>query len=214
MSEATYKLHYFNLRARGELSRLIFAYANKHFEDVRYSAPNFGITEGKDLATVKASGLLPFGQVPVLEVTTGGKTHVISQSHAIERYLAREFGLYGSSNLEAARIDEILEALVDVGNSFAQQVWTKPREEQAEALKKFVSETLPKTATVIDKFAGEHSDSAFCCGKTLTLADLALFHTGNMLHTDWKDFPNIHKSYEAVGKALEKYLAARPNSPF
>ncbi len=31
----TYKLHYFNLRARAELVRLIFAYANVDYEDIR-----------------------------------------------------------------------------------------------------------------------------------------------------------------------------------
>ena len=31
-----YKLHYFNLRGRGEICRLIFAYANVPYEDCRY----------------------------------------------------------------------------------------------------------------------------------------------------------------------------------
>ena len=38
MSE--YKLHYFNIRGKGELIRLIFAAAGEEYEDIRYKARN------------------------------------------------------------------------------------------------------------------------------------------------------------------------------
>eukprot|EP01120_Amphizonella_sp_Union-15-10_P008292 TRINITY_DN295_c0_g1_i1.p1 TRINITY_DN295_c0_g1~~TRINITY_DN295_c0_g1_i1.p1 ORF type:complete len:215 (+),score=42.55 TRINITY_DN295_c0_g1_i1:86-730(+) len=214
MSEATYKLHYFNVRARAEVARLLFALANKQYEDVRYALPRFGVTEGKDFTPLKESGILPFGQVPVLEVTKGDKTQVISQSHAIERFLAREFGLYGSSNLEAARIDEINEGAVDLWNSYAQQVFMKPQEEQPEALKKFLAETFPKFAAVYEKFKNENPESHFFVGKSITYADLMVFHVGQGIKAEWKDFPNVHKVTEAVAKTLEKYLSNRPPSNF
>ena len=53
---------------------------------------------------------LPFGQLPVLEVD--GVT--ISQSMAIARYLANEFGLAGNSNLTKAQIDEVVDVVNDV----------------------------------------------------------------------------------------------------
>ena len=33
----SYKLHYFNMRARAELARLVFAYAGVDYDDVRVS---------------------------------------------------------------------------------------------------------------------------------------------------------------------------------
>ena len=42
-----YKLHYFNLRGRAELARLIFAQAGVEFEDVRF--------ERSEWPTLKAS---------------------------------------------------------------------------------------------------------------------------------------------------------------
>ena len=44
-----YKLYYFNVRGRGELSRLILHYAGVPFEDFRF--------EGKDWPAIKPSNL-------------------------------------------------------------------------------------------------------------------------------------------------------------
>jgi glutathione S-transferase len=55
----------------------------------------------------------PFGKVPVLEID-GKQAH---QSAAICRYLAKQFGLAGSSDWEALEID----ALVDTFTDFRQR---------------------------------------------------------------------------------------------
>lgn len=63
----------------------------------------------------------PFGKVPVLEID-GVQTH---QSVAICRYLAKQFGLNGSNDLEALEID----AIVDTFGDFRQR---KPHNYQLE----------------------------------------------------------------------------------
>jgi hypothetical protein len=68
-----YKLNYFNLRARGELIRLIFAAAGQEFEDHRI--------EREDWPKLKSTA--PFGQLPFLEVKDGANSFVLSQSVAI-----------------------------------------------------------------------------------------------------------------------------------
>jgi len=49
----------------------------------------------------------PYGQIPLLEVDG----EVISESVAIARYCAREFGLAGKTTFESAQADEIVDAV-------------------------------------------------------------------------------------------------------
>ncbi|XP_035671118.1 hematopoietic prostaglandin D synthase-like [Branchiostoma floridae] len=86
-----YKLTYFDLRARGELTRLIFAAAGVQYEDYRIDRPSWAKLKEKT----------PMGQMPLLEVD--GK--VMCQSGAIARYIARETGLGGKSSWEEAQVD-------------------------------------------------------------------------------------------------------------
>ncbi|XP_052255036.1 probable glutathione S-transferase 5 isoform X2 [Dreissena polymorpha] len=77
MPMASYKLHYFDVRGRAELSRYLFLAAGRDFEDNRIPQDGW--------SNVKPT--LVYGQVPVLEVD--GKQ--LAQSNAIARFLAREF---------------------------------------------------------------------------------------------------------------------------
>ncbi|XP_072351100.1 hematopoietic prostaglandin D synthase-like, partial [Scyliorhinus torazame] len=61
---------------------------------------------------------LIFKQIPVLNVDN----IIINQSSAIARYLARETGLAGKSNLEQARVDAIVDTINDFMNMFP---WTE-----------------------------------------------------------------------------------------
>ena len=54
--------------------------------------------------------LFPLGKMPILEVDS----QIIPQSFAINRYLAHEFGFYGNSNVERAKIDQIVETISEV----------------------------------------------------------------------------------------------------
>ena len=61
---------------------------------------------------------MPFGQLPALECD--GK--VISQSLAIARFLARENGLAGKDNWEAAEADMIADCINDMFTSKRDQI--------------------------------------------------------------------------------------------
>ena len=58
----------------------------------------------------KEKPLTPWGTVPVL--TYEGQT--IGQSVAASRFLAREFGFAGKTNMEAAVADELVDVIVDL----------------------------------------------------------------------------------------------------
>ena len=94
-----YRLTYFDIRLFAETSRVLFKIADIPFEDVRYP---IALVDGKpvrpEFDVAKAAGLFPFGQIPMLEVD-GVK---LVQSRAIERYIAREAGLFGSNIVEVS----------------------------------------------------------------------------------------------------------------
>merc|ERR1712002_101933 len=96
------ELSYFAFRGRGEITRLIFAAAKKHFVDNRINESEWD--------NIKPTLDLPFGGLPVLNVS--GK--VFGQGIAIANYVARENGLYGGSNLEMLMIDQLSLAREDM----------------------------------------------------------------------------------------------------
>ena len=69
------KLHYFDLMARAEPVRMMLTRAGVEFEDCRYT--------GEAWVAFKASGVLEFGQMPMLEID-GAK---LTQSKAICDYV-------------------------------------------------------------------------------------------------------------------------------
>ena len=68
----------------------------------------------------------PLKQMPTLEVD--GK--VICQSAAIYRYLANEFNLYGSSNVDHALVDQICETLSEILTEILKIVFSKDSPEE------------------------------------------------------------------------------------
>ena len=75
------KLHYFNGRGRAETTRWMLAVNQIAFENVSVETP-------EALAALRATGKLPFDQMPLLEVDGLN----LSQSSAMIRYLARRGG--------------------------------------------------------------------------------------------------------------------------
>jgi len=101
----TYKLTYFDGRGVAEVGRLVFAAAGVAFEDHRIPYEE----DRHSWLVVKKDYY--FEKIP--ELTVNGKEHV-PQSKAIERFLARRFGLYGSNEYEAALIDGYGEQIRDI----------------------------------------------------------------------------------------------------
>ena len=84
------KLTYFNLRGRGELPRLLLAYARVPYEDERIAVP---WVDPKPWTDLKPS--TPFSQLPIM-LWDGEE---IAQCLGVARFLAKEFGLAGKGNI-------------------------------------------------------------------------------------------------------------------
>lgn len=74
----SYKLTYFNNKARAELIRYIFALADVKYEDFRIEYSTW------DKVKPDIEKILPFGQVPILEVKEdSGEAYTVAQSRTI-----------------------------------------------------------------------------------------------------------------------------------
>lgn len=98
----TAKLTYFASRGRAETTRWMLAACGIPFENV-------GLSEPEQMEALRATGKLPFDQLPLLELD--GQRY--SQTSAMIRILARRGDLYGDGDAERALIDMIAGVTAD-----------------------------------------------------------------------------------------------------
>ena len=204
---AQYKLVYFNLKGRGEVTRILFELANQKYEDYR--------AEFSEWPTLKPKQI--FGQLPVLEITENGKTFTLAQSHSIERYLANEFGLDGKSKQEKLECDMLAEQIRDFVDALI-NLYRKPSgEDKKNEIEKFFADTergFPAKFLPIQNHLAANKDG-FLVGNSLTYADVLLVSSLDWLFTKrdstLSQYPLIrqheHKmlSLPIIGDHLKKY---------
>uniref|UniRef100_A0A914CGS1 glutathione transferase n=1 Tax=Acrobeloides nanus TaxID=290746 RepID=A0A914CGS1_9BILA len=186
-----YKLSYFDARGIGEPARLILHYANVPFEDDRIKQ--------EDWPSRKAT--FQYGVVPVLEVD--GKT--ISQSFAIYRYLARQFGLTGKDNFEAAQIDAVADFHKDVYSELASYLYTKLGYRQGDPapFKQAFLESADKLFPTYVKLLKE-SGSGFFAKSGVSWAD---FLIANYLLSIRNNEPEVLKKHQDLEEFVDRVHA-------
>uniref|UniRef100_A0A914QC33 glutathione transferase n=1 Tax=Panagrolaimus davidi TaxID=227884 RepID=A0A914QC33_9BILA len=99
------KIFYFDARGLAEPSRLILHFANIEFEDIRINNEEWPAIK----STTKT------GKIPYLEFDG----HLIVESYAMHRFLARKYGLAGKDEFEQAKVDGIADIAKDFYKSVA-----------------------------------------------------------------------------------------------
>ena len=229
-------LTYFNGRGLAETSRILFAAAGVDFEDCRYPITVLDWAtykmEREEFDQDKANGKLwqSLDKLPFLEVDG----EVISQSKAIELFLAVKFDMMGSTSLEAAKIDSLCEWVRDFKDMY-QKVRTAPVDEKEEAKTKFFSETLPERLVAFNKiiaisasneesvFNFTGSEQLYAVGNKLSLADIVIYA---FLVEFFDDKELAQKAYVSCDKlkavvntvsnieGIKNWLETRPQTPF
>ena len=159
-----FKLYYFDIDGgAGEPIRQAFRLAKIPFEDIR--------VKFADWPALKSTGKCVFGQMPAIEID--GK--LFAQSMAILRYVGKLAGLYPSDALEALRVDELLEAVLDIRGKMS-VTYAMPDSEKVEARKKladsFIKPHLKNIELRINNQEGGFK--GFAVGSKLSVADLVL----------------------------------------
>jgi len=135
-----------------------------------------------------------------LTVKKGGKIFTLAQSKAIERYVAKQTGLMGSSDEEAALIDGVGELVNDLKSKF-----NAAKGDHVE-LTKFLHELLPLQLSYVEKFIDSYG-SGYVIGNTVSLADIQLY---NFLKLS---IPAEHKVIEIVSHKIATLLAQVASIP-
>jgi glutathione S-transferase len=203
----SYKLTYFNGRGRAETIRLVFAAAGIKYDDTRI--------EKSDWSALKAQ--TPWGGLPTL--TVDGKT--IGQSMAIARFVAKEGGLMGKNNFEAALIDSTVDSITELREKALTVAFTPDGPAKEAALADFKEKTLPGVLPNIEKIlAGNPDHSGFLVGSKLSLADIHYYAILEMLLSRnpvvLANNPALKTLYDKVGATpkIAEYIKKRPETPF
>ncbi|CAJ1383024.1 unnamed protein product [Effrenium voratum] len=171
-------LRYFDARGAAETVRLLFAAAGKEYKDLRYpisfgTPGDFSTIIRKEFEEDRDAGKMDIsmGKVPVLDVDGFS----LPQSKAIERYLARELGMMGSTPMEEALVDAMAEHVRDINDAYSRKglFFMKDQEKKAELQKKWYEEELPLLLSKLET-ALPGSDG-FAVGEKVSLADIAIF---------------------------------------
>lgn len=152
------RLHYFKGRGRAETTRWMLAINQIAFENMPVETP-------EALAALRATGKLPFDQMPLLEIDD----QTLSQSSATIRYLARRGGYYGESDEDALWCDMVAGAVADFAETALQAAF-QPTKEMAVASLRARSE---KFMPCFEKRLVENG-SGFCAGVRISFADVVL----------------------------------------
>ncbi|KII61103.1 Glutathione S-transferase [Thelohanellus kitauei] len=188
-----YTLHYFDMRARGEIIRLIFNFAGVPYTDNKVPFECWD--------DFKSNHELPFNQLPVLEFE--GRT--LAQS------------LNGNDNVEKAYLDQIVGGVEDLYIRLLPIIYLERDEKsKKEKLDKFFIEVYPSWLMAFQKLLGKYENGQkFLLGSKFSWADLALFEIIDLCldirSTSLLGFPALEGYHHRVSMRpeLAKYLETR-----
>jgi len=158
------RLLYFGIPGRGEAVRLALAVGGVRFEDRRVPFPGWG----------RVKPTTPWGTLPVLELADGSR---LAQSRSILRFVGKRTGLYPNDDIVAQRMDELMDALEDLGAIVADVGRGLPRDELEAARLAACSDggSVHDHLAKIDAFIGANGSGGHAVGSEMGVACILTF---------------------------------------
>ena len=182
------KLHYFKGRGRAETTRWMLAINNIDFI-------NISLEDHNDFDNLKASGKLPFNQLPLLELDDLR----LSQSSAMISFLARRGDLYGTTDAEAVGCDMLVGAVGDFNVSAMQFAFKADKDEASRDLDDSLKKFGKHFEFILTKNEGE-----FLVGQKLSVADIIMAES----LTSFIEFcPTCLNNYPLLKQLQEKVVS-------
>jgi len=162
------RLHYFPFPGRAQSIRDALNIGGIEFTDEHLDSPKFREQRNK--------GELPFGMLPVLDITTESGTMRVGQSNAILRFAGRLSGLYPVDDaLQALKVDEALDLGEDINSSLSPSLYESDETKKMAMRKVLAEQTFPFMATCFERLLVNNGSTGFIVGNELTVADLKLY---------------------------------------
>lgn len=171
------KLVYFNCQGLAEISRIIMAISGDDYIDYRYPLEVEDISKyqfnKQEFDQDKSDGKLDksMGKVPYLDFDG----QIISQSKAIERFLARKYDLYGNNEVTAARIDAFCESIRDIKDSYFKEK-NSPDGDKDNWIRVELPNKLESLSKLVDNSENIFGDDEYLFENRLSLADISIYH--------------------------------------
>jgi len=211
-----YKLVYFPARGRAEAIRYLFAYGKIPYEDQEVDF----IQEWPEMKQG-----MPFGTIPVLYVD--GK--MLAQSAAIARYVAREVGIDGKTNLEKAQADMLVDGVkdaIDAAGGIPALVMAMFMKDDAKYKELWAVYKQGSLLPFLKRYTGflkanSSGHGQFFVGDHLTWADIVIAEVVDRMDACFEPgilsaFPELkaHRDKVHALPAIAERVAARPKSWF
>jgi len=200
------KLLYFDGRGRGEMIRIMLSYGGVEFEDKRIK-----MEEWPQVKPTTKCGFVP-------ELTWDDK--LLVQSNAIARFVAREVGIAGKSNVEMAQCDAVVDFCSELAEASVSIKFAPDEEKKKAALEKF-NPKLDAFIKNIEKIL-EENGGEWLVGKDFTWADLSVaiaLHqwTKVFAGVEWEEktpkLLALSKKVHDLPK-IKAHMDSRPDAPF
>lgn len=154
-------LHYFDLYARGETSRIILHYNGTEFTDNRVS-----FEQWPDL---RDSGFSEFSELPLMEIDN----LKLVQSHCISRYLCQKFGYVPKTYIEEYYVESICDLKEDIYRHFANLTFSGNLEQLEEDMQEIA---MPWWLRKIEaRLVRNQNGDGWFVGSNPTRADFEIF---------------------------------------
>lgn len=204
-------LHYFQAYGRAELIRFLLHHTGSDFTDHTITFDEW--------PAIKASGLSPIGQLPVMEIDG----HKLTNSIAIASYIARKNGLYPN---DPHAVWGTL-AIIDHIEDFIGQYIGKLLQNDLNGAVSWWNKAKKLKLGIMDKILKENKGGdGYLFGNSITMGDLALYQ---FLHdcilrdevkanhaNDLAPFPKLKAFADRMAEStpnVQKYLQSRFSSP-
>ncbi len=227
---AEIQLGYWAIRGLAQPIRFLLAMAEVPYSEVRLGVTQDGAIieeESADWAAHKATLDLAFPNLPYLIDTSGSEPVQLTQSNAVIRYLARQFGFYGDCESDRIAIDVLQEEAYDFRNKIVSTAYTLGEDYPA-AYAEFVETAAPRHLDGFEKYLSNQKSNTHFVGNGLSLVDFVLYEliwqTSLMVpdSVTENNRPNLYqfiKIYEAqpqiVAYMKDSHYIERPiNSPW
>lgn len=195
-SQPKLKLYYFNIPGKGEPIRLFCAYTGLDLDDYRFQSRD-------EFTSMKESGKLTFGQVPMLEVD---EKHQLVQTAAILRYLTKLVPDYAAEAVQdpilAAKIDAAIDQETDAFTGMTVATYTTrfgiPLDDsmQSKSYELINNEVLPRHLSNLEKLLDGSTTGWICSTKEPSIADFGWFVRLNSLKNNLK----LSKDIQSLAK--------------